>query len=176
LCSVTLPQRYTQVTDDALIELTVSMIKRLFARKATVRDQLKERPLYPGDIGIVAARNEQVSAMQRALGSLDGQILVETANRFQGLERKIIFALHPISGMVHPTSFDLAPGRLCVSLSRHRVLCILMCRRGVEDALSTYVPEDDRYLGQLDDPTYSGWNAHRKVWNSLANSNRVIAA
>lgn len=175
LCSVILPQRYTPVTDDELIELTVSMIKRLLARKATVRDGRKERLLNPGDIGIVAARNEQVAAMRRALGSLAGQILVETANRFQGLERKVIFALHPISGMVHPTSFDLDPGRLCVSLSRHRVLCILMSRRGVEEALSTYVPEDDRYFGQLDDPTYSGWDVHGRVWRSLVSIKRVIA-
>jgi hypothetical protein len=102
--------------------------------------------------------------------------LVETANRFQGLERKVVLAIHPLSGLLRPTEFELNPGRMCVSMSRHSVMCILLTRAGVEETLTGYMPDDDCFLGQPDDPSFMGWRAHEAVWCRLRAEGRLLSA
>ena len=126
-----------------------------------------DRPLEPvHSIALVAG----------ALGPLSRQILVETANRFQGLERKVVLAIHPLSGLLRPSEFELNPGRMCVSMSRHSVMCILLTRAGVEETLAGYMPDDDRFLGQPDDPSFTGWRAHEAVWRRLHAEERLLSA
>jgi hypothetical protein len=38
---------------------------------------------------------------------------------------------HPLSGRVDASAFHLDAGRLCVALSRHRVVCFVFARAGI---------------------------------------------
>jgi hypothetical protein len=153
------------------------MVRRILSRvPVVVEEEEAATTLQPYEVGVVVSHREQVSAVAQALGPLADQVLVETANRFQGLERKVVFGIHPLSGVLHPSDFHLNPGRMCVMMSRHQVICFLLSRAGLGEALMSYMPDDDRFLGQVDDPSYGGWRAHEAVWRRLENESRVIRA
>jgi AAA domain-containing protein len=117
---------------------------------------------------------EQVGALKKALGPAPHDVHVETANRFQGLERKVILALHPLSGQRRPTDFSAAAGRMCVAVSRHRVACIMISRDGIRETLDRLVPDDSRYLGQIGDPFFNGWQAHATLARALEERDAII--
>jgi len=174
MAAVTLPSRVTAPADLELITLLVEFVNRVLSRDPVVIEGSIVTKLQPSDIGIVVSRREQVTAVGQALGTLANQILVETANRFQGLERKVIFGIHPLSGVPCLNNFNLNPGRMCVTMSRHQVMCILLTRAGLGNALAGYIPNDDRFLGQVDDPSFVGWRAHQSLWKRLEDEHRVI--
>ncbi|MCU1495561.1 MAG: uncharacterized protein JWO62_3325 [Acidimicrobiaceae bacterium] len=58
-------------------------------------------------------------------------MFVETANRWQGLERDVVVALHPLLGETAPEAFAMDAGRLCVMTPRHKVACALIGRPGL---------------------------------------------
>jgi superfamily I DNA and/or RNA helicase len=99
---------------------------------------------------------------------------VETANRFQGLERKVILSLHTLSGKRRLDAFSTEGGRMCVATSRHRVHCIVVGRDGIQDLLNEFSPDDARYLGQIEDPFYEDCRAHATFAGSLAQRNAII--
>jgi hypothetical protein len=47
-----------------------------------------------------------------------------------------------------------------VAVSRHRVACIMIGRGGIRETLDRLVPDNGRYLGQIRDPYFAGWQAH----------------
>ncbi len=66
--------------------------------------------LNPADIGISATHRVMNSAILRALpeglrGSEDG-VRVDTPERWQGLERKFMVVIHPLSGVLQPSTWD----------------------------------------------------------------------
>jgi hypothetical protein len=101
-------------------------------------------------------------------------VYVETANRFQGLERRVIIALQPLSGAPRVTDFNAEAGRACVALSRHRIACLLVARDGILDVLDRAVPDYDRYLERPDDPLYDGLRAHRTILELLEGRNLIV--
>ena len=125
-------------------------------------------------IGVVVFHREQVSAVRKGLGPTLRDVHVETANRFQGIERKVVVALHPLSGKFRPNEFAAEAGRMCVAISRHRVACIMVGRDGVRKVLERLVPDDGRYLGQVGDPFFDGWQAHAKLCTALENRNAIV--
>jgi RNA polymerase sigma factor (sigma-70 family) len=76
--------------------------------------------------------------VRKALGRRLRHVHVETANRFQGLERKVIVALHPLSGKLRPTDFAAEARRMCVAVSRHNR------RKTLSDALGVLNERDRR--------------------------------
>ena len=77
----------------------------------TRRARFIARPYRCGGI-----HREQVTAVRKALGPSLRE--VQTANRFQGLERKVIVALHPLSGKHRPTELRFAtpqPSRFVIA-------------------------------------------------------------
>jgi hypothetical protein len=160
--------------DPEVIGFTVDLVRRLLFRRYMIQDDDGEQELLPSHVGIVAFHREQVGALKKALGPTLHDVHVETANRFQGLERKVILALHPLSGQRRPTEFSAAAGRMCVAVSRHRVACIMIGRDGVRETLDRLVPDDSRYLGQIDDPFFDGWQAHSSFCAALENRDAVI--
>jgi hypothetical protein len=142
--------------DAEVIGLAVDLVRRLLFRRYMVQDDDGELELLPSHIGIVAFHREQVGALRKALGPALRDVHVETANRFQGLERKVILAMHPLSGQRRPTDFSAAAGRMCVAMSRHRVACIIVGRDGIRETLDRLVPDDIRFLGQIGDPLFDG--------------------
>lgn len=129
-----------------------------------------------GDIGVVCAHVSQVNAVRQRLGFGMADVFVETANRFQGIERPFMFAHHPLSGRADATAFHLDAGRLCVMLSRHRVGAWIFGRQGIAEQLTRFAPVGDRALGINDDPEYQGWRAHLTVLAALSEANRMFPA
>jgi AAA domain len=174
LSMIALPKELRPAVDPEVIQLAVELIERMLFRRVSVTDDDAAEELDPSHIGVVVFHREQVTAVRRALGRRLRQVHVETANRFQGLERKVIIALHPLSGKHRPTEFASEAGRMCVALSRHRVACIMVGRDGIREVLDRLVPDDARFLGQVGDPLFDGWRAHSSLCDALENRNAII--
>ena len=124
------------------------------------------RPLTPADIGISSTHNLMNAAIERALPAhVRGAqgIRVTTPERWQGLQRPVMIAVHPLSGIRTPSSFDLETGRLCVMASRHRSACFFVTRDNVGVTLDTHLPAADQALGR-DDVVGRGHAQHTKFW------------
>lgn len=171
LSMLALPRKVMPRFDREVIETAVGVVKRLLQRRFQFHDDGRIGTMSEKDIGVVAFHRDQVTAIRQALGQ---GVYVETANRFQGLERRVIVALHPMSGAEHMTDFNVEAGRMCVALSRHRIACIMVARDGLLDVLDRAVPEDERHLGRPDDPVYEGMRAHRTLMELLEARNTII--
>ena len=110
-----------------------------------------------------------------ALGDLAGRVRVDTPERWQGLERQVMIAVHPLSGVVRPSAFDLSTGRLCVMASRHRVGLVLVTRDHLGETLEEYLPVADQAVG-LPDEAGRGHAQNLAVWAQLSASGRIARA
>lgn len=174
LALVELPPLVTGPLDEELAETLVALLQRLFARSARVYEEKEERPLTPAQVGVVCAHVTQVNAIRERLPEDLSAVLVETAERFQGLEREVMFVYHPLSGRSDLSEFHLDARRLCVMMSRHRVACLLLSRGGVEERLTRHSLNGDRIPGQERDEVFEGWRAHLTVLRKLRRAERVL--
>jgi hypothetical protein len=126
--------------DVDLAAQAAAIARRLLERGAEVVTEDGARPLAPEDIGLTATHRVMNTRILDALGELGGRVRVDTPERWQGLERMVMIAVHPLSGVVRPSAFDLSTGRLCVMASRHRVALALVTRDHVEQTLADYLP------------------------------------
>ena len=96
-------------------------------------ENLKEKKVY----AVVPA----VASNSRLPAELIGTdaIQVTTPERWQGLQRAVMIAVHPLSGVQTPSAFDLETGRLCVMASRHKAACIFITRDHVGDTLNSHL-------------------------------------
>lgn len=173
---VELPPQITGEADGELAQELVASIFRLLRRRAWMSDDRRVREVTASDIGVVCAHVSQVNAVRERLGPGLSDVFVETANRFQGIERPFMFVHHPLSGRADATAFHLDAGRLCVMLSRHRIGCWIFGRQGVTQQLTRFAPAGDRALGIDDDPEYQGWRAHLTLLAALSRANRLFPA
>ena len=164
LSMVGLPRRIVPQFDIELLDVVTELVNRLVRRQFQFVDDEDSGVLAEEDIGVVVFHRDEVTAIRRAVGP---GVYVETANRFQGLERRVIVALHPISGAERVTEFNCEAGRACVALSRHRIACVIVGRDGISEALDRAVLEDERHLGRPDDPLFDGMRAHRTLMEQL---------
>jgi hypothetical protein len=95
-------------------------------------------------------------------------VVVETANKLQGLEFEVVFAWHPLSGLPKADGFHLDPGRLCVLLTRHRQACAVEGRAGDGELLDGHPSAMPAFLGSDPDPVLDGWEVYRQVFEGLA--------
>jgi hypothetical protein len=144
---------------------------------AAYDDGGKGRILKPGDIGISATHRVMNGAILRRLPAdlrdQDSGIRVDTPERWQGLERKLMIVVHPLSGVVQPSAFDLETGRLCVMVSRHRSGLIIVSRDHVPLTLDTHIPAAEQAVGRPD-VTGRGHLLNLRFWETLAKSNRIV--
>jgi hypothetical protein len=154
--------------DDDVARLAVHLVERLLERNAMVQEGTGEtRALTPDDIGITATHRVMNGAIERKLpAGLRGRVKVDTAERWQGLERAVMVVVHPLSGVVHPSPFDVETGRLCVMASRHRAGMIVISRDHVPDTLATHIPAGEQAPGRPD-VTGRGHEAHERFWWTL---------
>lgn len=174
LVQVELPPLITGEVDEALADTIVALISRLVERQTRVRDQDGDQVLDPAMIGVVCAHVSQVNAVRERLPRAFSAVFVETADRFQGLERPVMVVYHPLSGRADADQFHLDSGRMCVALSRHRVACFVVARAGIEDLLLRLAPSGDRVLGSDEDREYDGWRAQVFVAQELRREGRVV--
>ena len=121
-------------------------------------------PPRPATIAVVCARTRQVAAVRSAVtGRAASAVVVDTANRLQGLEYDVVLAVDPLAGHNRLGPFVLEAGRLSVMLSRHHNACGLLTRPEVALALARHVPTSDRVLGHDPDAEHQGRAAHAAV-------------
>lgn len=162
--------------DNQVAEVAARIVGALFSGRAQVRDTDGVRALRAGDVGLCATHRAMNTALDLALPrSLRGQIRVDTAERWQGLECKVMIMIHPLSGVVRPSTFDLQTGRLCVMASRHRAGMIVLARDHVRSTLEDYIPSASQALGRPDIEG-RGLRDNLEFWKRLAEAQRVVAA
>jgi hypothetical protein len=164
-----------EIDDEVAIAVT-NMIVKLLDNQAVFSDRAgtKKKPvvLEPEHIGIVATHRAMNTRLLNRLPSrLRPLIKVDTTERWQGLERKLMIAVHPLSTTANPSAFDLETGRLCVMASRHQCGLIIVSRDHVRDTLSHHIPTADQPLGRPDS-TGRGLDGHRLFWDGITASAR----
>jgi hypothetical protein len=174
--------RASSETDVEIADLAVYVATRLLDRKTRVRfldaeNGKIEKRLTSSDIGITATHrvmNELIAERLRRSSILQG-IRVDTPERWQGLQRLITIAVHPLSGVLRPSAFDLETGRLCVMASRHQGGLIVVARDHIGDTLDHLIVGADQPIGRPD-VAGRGHHQHLAFWGSLAARGRIFGA
>lgn len=131
--------------------------------------------LQPTDIGIVATHRILNTELRLALAAgLREHVRVDTAERWQGLERRFMVAVHPLSGCVAPTEFDLGTGRLCVMASRHQCGLLVVTRDHVGQTLEQLLLPATQPLGKPD-VAGRGLASHRRFRGYFVKQGLAIA-
>ena len=102
--------------DDEVASLAVDAVRTILQCQPTYRMDAGGRPvsLNPADIGLCATHHVMNAEIALRLDKKLSDVEIDTPERWQGLERKVMVVVHPLSGVVRPSEFDLATGRLCV--------------------------------------------------------------
>lgn len=167
------PESVLSDGDLSLAQAAATLLRRLLSRYPRVRMDGLVSELKPSDVGVVATHRVMVTQVNDALGDLAGVVRCDTVERWQGLERKIMIALHPLSSQPHPTVFDLNAGRLNVLLSRHQVGLVLLSRDHVGETLAGFAPVADQAVGAVDE-SGRGHSRHWGLWRQLEDAGRVL--
>jgi AAA domain len=148
-----------------MIDFICELIRRLFARGPRVRCERNSSwtDLVPSRVAVGVSHNDQKDLLRARLDSAGrSDVVVETANKLQGLEFDVVIAWHPLAGTPDPDEFHLDPGRLCVLLTRHRHACIVLGRAADRQLLQAVPPTTPAYLRWDPDPMLDGWDVHRR--------------
>lgn len=168
---VELPPAAVLQADPETVDVLTALVCRLFQRVPEVRCERQPRlgRLRPQQVAIGVSHNDQKNYLRMALDNVGlSDVVVETANKLQGLEFEVVIVWHPLAGLPEADGFHLDPGRLCVLLTRHRQACIVIGRVGDRDLVEDQVPPSTRaYLGWDPDPVLDGWDVHRDVFAAL---------
>ena len=119
--------------------------------------------LCPGDIGCAdahVASNAAVARNLRTLGLSSEDVIAETPEQWQGLQRALMVVKHPLSGKQRLEPFSLDPGRWCVMLSRHQAGCVIVARDGIDGTLRDHQHDCANRPMQAIDLEWIGWKAH----------------
>ena len=174
---IELPAAPVLAVDPEMIGFISALIERLFRRGPRARCERHPSwtDLVPGRVAVGVSHNDQKDLLRAQLDSVGlSQIVVETANKLQGLEFDFVIAWHPLAGIPDADEFHLDPGRLCVLLTRHRHACIVLGRAADRQMLEAIPPATPAYLGWDPDPVLDGWEVHRAVFAALE-AQRLVA-
>lgn len=162
--------------DIEIAELAAGIAGRLVKRGGEILIDGARTKLGPEHIGITATHRVMNQRILQSLPKrLRADVRVDTPERWQGLERPLMIAVHPISGVVRPSAFDLETGRLCVMTSRHQVGVVVVTRDHLGTTLESLTPMADQGVGQAD-VTGLGHLRHLKFWDHLIAEGRVLQA
>jgi hypothetical protein len=165
-----LPDAGVLTADPETMSVIVDVLRRLRDRGPTVRCErnTRWRALPPSRIAVGVSHNDQKDILRLRLNAAGlSDVVVNTANKLQGLEFDIVVCWHPLAGLPDTDEFHLAPGRLCVLLTRHRHACIVVGRAGDRQLLDGIPPATPAYLGYEADPVLNGWSVHQAVFAAL---------
>lgn len=167
-----LPALQTMVADPEAAQLIVDLIARLLHSTCELKCERHPTgtPLAAERIAIAVSHNDQ-RAMVRAMldhCGLSG-VVVNTANKLQGLEFDFVVCWHPLAGLDEADEFHLEAGRLCVMCTRHRHACVVVGRRGDRELVEGVPPSTPAYPGAKAgaDDVLRGWEVHRGVFSAL---------
>lgn len=158
--------------DHELAASAGTIVSAILDAGAMLRVDGKTRPLVASDIGVSSTHRVMNATLASALAPWSPALRVDTPERWQGLERPLMIAIHPLSGVTDPSAFDLETGRLCVMASRQQAGLILLTRDHVGETLANYVPSAEQAPGRPD-VVGRGHDAHLRFWGALVDKGRV---
>ena len=164
--------------DTEAARAAVDVALRALQRGAVVVDDAsgRKRELRPEDIGFAATHRVVNTALMEALpSSLRQLVRVDTPERWQGLERRLMIVVHPLSGVTSPSGFDIQTGRLCVMVSRHRAGLVVVARDHILHTLQTHMPSAEQSVGRPD-ITGRGHAANLHFWEGLERDGLIVSA
>jgi hypothetical protein len=85
-----------------------------------------------------------------------------------------MIVVHPLSGVVRPSAFDLETGRLCVMASRHRAGLIVVSRDHVGATLDSHFPEAEQAVGRPDSAGRGHWQ-NLGFWQALERRGGIVS-
>lgn len=167
-------------TDTELADVVVDVVLRLLELECVISTQPSEaaapRRLQATDIGVVSTHNLMNAAINQRLLAVRKsfrEIRVTTPERWQGLEKPVMIAVHPLSGVMTPSEFDLETGRLCVMASRHQAACLFVTRDHIGRTLDRHLPSATQALGGAD-ITGRGHDVHRDFIDYHEKRNLIV--
>lgn len=169
------PGFQTLVADPDTAQLIVDLISRLRHRTCTLKCEHspKGTPLIAERIAVAVSHKDQRTMIRAMLDhcGLTG-VVVNTANKLQGLEFDFVICWHPLAGLYDADQFHLEAGRLCVMCTRHRHACVVVGRRGDRELVEGVPPSTPAYPGAdaNSDDLLQGWEVHRSVLSALTSS------
>jgi hypothetical protein len=156
-------------TDVVLANIIAAAAERVMKQTRAVRTSSKDpkrgRPIKASDIGICATHRAMNAAIRSALPKrlIAEGLVVDTPERWQGQQRAVMLVAHPLSGIEHPSGFDLETGRLCVMSSRHQSALLIFARDHVKHTLQSHMPSATQSPG-LPDAIGNGHAIHSRFW------------
>jgi hypothetical protein len=160
--------------DQEIARATVKLVTQLLARDPKWQINGTKKPLEPKDIGISSTHRIMNTVLHLTLPSaIRSQVHVDTPERWQGLERPVMILVHPLSGVVRPSTFDLETGRLCVMASRHQAGMFVVTRDHVGETLARFIPSADQPVGRPD-VSGRGHADNLSFWGQLQSQGRVV--
>lgn len=160
--------------DQELAAVAAQVAERVLSRGSAAVMAGKSERIEPAGIGLCSTHRVVNAAMEvRLAPKLRRRVIVDTPERWQGLERPVMVMVHPLSGVVRPSDFDLETGRLCVMASRHQVGLIIVTRDHVGETLNAHLPSAEQPVGR---PDVAGRGHHQNIafWSRLVAQNRVV--
>jgi hypothetical protein len=159
--------------DQEIADLAVKAAKTLLECQAEFWMGSKNAPLKPDDIGLCATHHVMNAAMALRLDKKMAGLSIDTPERWQGLERKVMIIVHPLSGVTQPSEFDLATGRLCVMASRHQIALLVVTRDHLMPTLETHLPVAGQPVGRSD-ASGAGHAQNLSFWSTLQDQGRIL--
>lgn len=168
------PQGPPVEVDHELADAVAVVVRELLGSGAQVRDGTgPARRLAASDIGLSSTHRVMNAALTSTLLPWIPGIRVDTPERWQGLQRPVMIAVHPLSGVSDPSAFDLETGRLCVMASRQQAALIILTRDHIGETLANYIPSAEQAPGRPD-VVGRGHDAHIRFWWALVEQGRVL--
>jgi hypothetical protein len=167
---IELPAHQVLTCDPETATAIVDVLVRLNGRAARLVCERKRRPtrLDLGRVAVGVAHNDQKDLVRAMLDRVGlTAVVVDTANRLQGLEFDVCVCWHPLAGLDEADEFHLEAGRMCVLCTRHRHACIVVGRAGDRELVEVLPPSTPSWPGIDSDQILDGWEVHRGVFRAL---------
>lgn len=163
---VTLPDR--EEDDPAEIADKIAEIARsLVTSGTTLHSERGTSSLDPARILVGVSTNDERRLVEdRLVGTVAEDVTVLTANKAQGLEFDVSLVWHPLAGAQDVDEFRLSTGRLCVLLSRHRHMCVVVGRESDHELLDGQIPDTTAFPSE-GDKVLEGWFSHEHLFDIL---------
>jgi hypothetical protein len=159
--------------DDEVAGVAVDVVRSILESQPDYLMEGQKRKLVPADIGLCATHRVMNAAMGVRLDRKLMGVAIDTPERWQGLERRVMVVVHPLSGVVRPSAFDLETGRLCVMASRHQVSLVVVTRDHLTETLETHLPVAEQAVGRPDVSGRGHFQNHH-FWSSLLAGDHVV--
>lgn len=176
---VELPARQALVVDPDVAHVLIELVDRLFKLDPKVRCEREPSftSLRSTRVAIGVSHNDQKLKVMRLL-QLAGHhdVVVDTANRLQGLEFDVMLCWHPLSGLMEADKFHAEAGRMCVLATRHRHACIVVGRQGDRELVECLSPSEPAWPDEDGDEVLRGWEAHRAFFKVLQEARVAMPA